>query len=100
VSALLALASSAGGFGAVLRRGDADQGALLLVIAERGSALCLLERTLQGNGTYAWTRREIGDSADLAQYVAKAAGRDPDLWVVELDVPSPERFIAEISSAT
>lgn len=97
VSALLARASAAGGFGAVLRRGDAERGSLLLLLAERGTVVSILERLLQRDGSYAWEMRPVSDSASLKLHVARATDRDPDLWVLELDIPSAERFTAEMS---
>ncbi|GAA4008223.1 hypothetical protein GCM10022280_01160 [Sphingomonas swuensis] len=95
-SALLARAQAAGGFGAVLHRGDPERGAILLVLLERGQPMALVERSLDAKGIYAWSSRPAGDSANLDQHVARARRNDPDLWTLELDVPSAERFIAEM----
>lgn len=97
VSALLALAQAVGGFGAVLRKGDPDRGSLALVLTERGSSEVLLQRLLQPDGRYDWESRPFSDSASLQQHLARARDRDPDLWIVELDIPSAERFIAEMT---
>ena len=96
-SALLARARDLGGFGTILRRGDAERGSLMLVLAERGEARCLVQRLLQGSGSYEWESRELADSDSLERQLAKARDRDPDLWLIELDVPSVERFIAEMT---
>lgn len=95
-SALLALANAHGGFGAVLQKGDADRGSLMLLLLERGRPISLLQRVLGRDGCYAWESRQAADSESLEQHVARARSRDPDLWVLELDVPSTERFIAEM----
>lgn len=96
-SALLAGARAVGGFGTVLRRGDDERGSLLLVLMERGRSRFLLQRLLQANGDYAWESQEIADSDSLERQLGKARERDPDLWLIELDVPSTERFIAEMT---
>lgn len=96
-SALLARARNLGGFGTVLRRGDAERGSLMLVLAERGVARFLLQRLLQRTGDYSWESQEIADSESLERQLAKSRHRDPDLWLIELDVPSTERFIAEMT---
>ena len=96
-SALLARARDLGGFGTVLRRGDAERGSLMLVLAERGVTRFLLQRLLQRSGDYAWEAREIADSESLERQLGLARDRDPDLWLIELDVPSSERFIAEMT---
>ncbi|GLR46758.1 DUF1491 family protein [Sphingomonas astaxanthinifaciens] len=98
VSALLAKARAEGGFGTVLARGDPDRGAIMVVLAERGEAKRLVERRLQTGGTYEWEGRESGDSANLQQHLARARDSDPDLWVIELDIPSTERFVAGMIS--
>jgi len=36
-----------------------------------------------------------GESAALEEYWRNRRRRDPDLWVIELDVPHAERFVAE-----
>ena len=98
VSALLARAAAEGGFGAVLHKGDPDRGSVLLVLAERGEPKKRLQRLLQRDGNYAWEQSDSADAQALQQYLARARQRDPDLWVVELDIPSAERFIAEMIS--
>lgn len=96
VSALLARARDAGGFGTVLRRGDEERGSILILLAERGATRFTLQRLLQRDGNYAWEARESEDSAATDQALARARERDPDLWLIELDIPSTERFIAEM----
>jgi hypothetical protein len=99
-SAWLVRTAAAGGFGAVLRKGDAEKGALLLLVLERGQPVFLVERLLQRDGRYCWERRRIVDPESAKQHLARAGTNDPDMWVLELDVPSAERFIVEtISSA-
>lgn len=102
VASFLRLAEAQGGFGTVLHKGDESWGALLLVILERGQQAGLLERSLGADGVYGWQvtgPREI-DSAGATQYVARRSRSDPDCWVIELDVPLSERFIAETIQAT
>jgi len=89
VSAALRLAFNDGRGGAVLRRGDADAGGILVVL--RGhDGLCVLSQVSTPEGEPAWMRatgaepisQEITDA-----YVQRQVGRDPDLWVVEFDAP-------------
>lgn len=96
-SALLARARDLGGFGTVLKRGDAHRGSLMLLVAERGITRFLLQRLLQRDGSYAWEARELADSESWQGNLARASERDPDLWLIELDIPSAERFIAEMT---
>jgi hypothetical protein len=97
VSALLARATAEGGFGAVLHKGDPERGTIALVLMCRGEGSLLLQRRLQAHGQYGWEARDFTDSASLGPYLARLRTGDPDMWVLELDVPSTERFIAEMT---
>ena len=70
----------------------------MLLLAERGEARFTVQRLLQPDGIYGWESRESADPESLGLQLAKAQDRDPDLWLIELDVPSAERFIAETTS--
>lgn len=88
----------AGGFGAVLKRGDPDRGSLILLIAGRGQHWACFERALTPDGNYGWQR--VGpatgaDGAALADWSQKRVRFDEDLWLIELDIADPERFIVE-----
>jgi hypothetical protein len=84
VSALLRRVAAEGGHGAVLARGDATAGALLIQLADRGVAGPLLERLLDRTGAYRWAPTGPGEEG-RADYVAARRRSDPDLWVVEVD---------------
>ncbi len=95
---LIRSAQAAGGFATVLQKGDPDRGALLLVVTSRGHHFGCLERMLSLDSDYSWQRigpPESVGSADLGEFLAKKARFDPDLWLIELDIAEPERFIAE-----
>lgn len=98
---LLRQAEAEGGFGAIIKRGDPDRGALILNVVRRGEHHAFLERSLDANGVYHW--RQVGpaegaDAATLADWSQKRARFDEDLWLIELDIPAPQRFIAETTS--
>ena len=94
--ALIRKAQGEGGFAAVLAKGDATSGAILLILTEKGANPRLLERLLQPDGNYAWAQ-PIENSAEVPAFVARRRQFDPDLWLIELDVPSAERFTAEMT---
>jgi len=53
-------------------------------------------------GTYRWQRTGPADSAssiEIADFLARRARFDEDLWAIELDIADAERFIAETTSA-
>ena len=100
VSALKRQAEVEGGFAAVLARGDSQSGAILVILAEKGRKVRVLERTLQGDGRYAW--QDIGSQAaqneeEFQKFLDRRRKFDPDLWLIELDVASAERFAAEMN---
>jgi hypothetical protein len=99
VTALLRLAEREGGFGAVMAKGDANAGAIIVVVAERGKRVQVLERLLQASGSYAWGESMGGQNeAEFDKFLERRRRFDPDLWIVELDIPSTERFAAEMSA--
>ena len=97
---LVRRAEADGDFATILKKGDADRGALLLLVASRGRHVACLERiTLEGG--YCWRRVGPGESAtspEVAEFLAKRTRFDADLWAIELDVADAERFIAETTS--
>ena len=98
VSALLRQAEAEGGFATIVKRGDPDRGALILLIANRGQHQACLERALGSDGIYGWQTvgPSIGaDPQSLADWSQKRVRFDEDSWLIELDIPDPERFIAE-----
>ena len=93
ISALLRIAEGDAGFGTVVLKGDQQSGAIIVVLAERGVPKMGMERILQQDGRYAWTNIEWGAGEEEAKrLIERRRQSDPDLWVLELDVPSAERF--------
>ncbi len=97
VSALLRRVNDAGGIGTMLARGDAQAGAILIVTLDRGVMPRLLERGIGPDGKSALVPAGPSDPSpgEIADYWRKRRQRDPDLWVIELDIPAAERFAAE-----
>lgn len=97
VSALIRRAQAEGGNGTVVTKGDGAAGAILLICAERGTVTSLSERVLKPDGHYRWAESgpQSGDPPAVADYCARRRSRDPDLWIVELDVSEAERLAAE-----
>ena len=101
-SGLIRRVSANGDFATMVRKGDPDRGALLLVISSRGRHVGCLERTLTLEGAYLWQGvgpAESASSAEIADFLAKRARFDPDSWVIELDIADAERFIAETTAS-
>ena len=95
---LVRRAEADGDFATILKKGDADRGALLLMVSSRGRHVACLERMLALEGGYNWRHVGPGESAssqEVAEFLAKRTRFDADLWAIELDVADAERFIAE-----
>ncbi|WP_426167037.1 DUF1491 family protein [Sandarakinorhabdus sp. DWP1-3-1] len=97
VSALLRRVDAAGGFGAVLARGDATAGSIAIVTRERGETR-LLAPMLAMSGGYEWLPVVEGEA--IPAWIDRARQNDPDLWIVELDIPDAARFVAETLAAS
>jgi len=93
---LIRKAEGEGGFGAVLAKGDSTAGSIMVILLERGENPRLFERLLKPDGRYSW--QQSGTAAEVPGFVARRRRFDPDLWVLELDVPSAERFAAEMNA--
>jgi hypothetical protein len=81
-----------------MRKGDEERGSLLLCVSSRGVHVACLERVLGIDGTYRWERvgpPESASSTEIADFLARRARFDGDLWAIELDIADAERFIAE-----
>ncbi len=97
VSALMRRVQAEGGNAVVLARGAPESGAILVVAAERGATTAILERILRHDGRYAWEPVGPTDDSQRAEWLARRRARDPDLWVIELDIADAQRFAAETS---
>lgn len=84
--------SAMGGFAMVLAKGDAVSGAILVVCLEKGRNSLLCERMPSLDGGSEWQpiwpqgSEKYRDNAEISAYWARRKARDPDLWVIELDV--------------
>lgn len=102
VSALIRRAEAEGGFAAVLAKGDSSAGAVMVILAENGRNARILERLLQPDGSYSW--QDVGNQAlvnpeEEKKFLARRRKFDPDMWILELDIPSAERFTAEMNDS-
>ena len=92
MAALLRRLGAARGFGAVLARGDATAGSIAVVVREAGVER-LLAAVFGASGGYEWAEMAVGDA--IPAWSERARRNDPDLWIVELDIPDAARFVAE-----
>lgn len=96
VDALARRVQAAGGFATVLAHGDDEAGAIA-VVTRQGDEEQLLAPVLGLDGRYEFTVMASGDA--IPAWINRARGRDPDLWVIELDIPQAGQFVAEMLAA-
>ncbi len=93
VDALIRRVSGAGGFATVLAHGDDTAGSIAVVTRDAGEEV-LLSPVLGVSGRYEFAAMAMG--AAVADWIERARRRDPDLWVLELDIPQAGQFVAEM----
>lgn len=97
VYALIRRAELGGAFATVARKGDATGGAVLVRTwnpREREARLYALAQS--GDGESVWMQPLAGaNETDLDAYAERAARRDPDLWIVEIEDGDGKRFLTE-----
>jgi hypothetical protein len=96
--ALIRRTQAEGGFAMVLARGAEGAGAILVQTLDKGQFSGFFERIRDFDGATRLVRcgPAVGaPMADVDAYCARRRAFDPDLWIIELDVPEGERFAAE-----
>jgi hypothetical protein len=101
VSGMIRSVSAAGGFATVIAKGDRDAGAIIVLTSEKGQISGLFERVLASSGAYDWTDslpQVLEKTREISAYLDRRRARDPDIWIVELDIADAQRFIPDSSS--
>lgn len=97
--AIMRLAETEGGFATVLAKGEHDAGTILLVTLARGKGGVLYERMPQLDGSrkfIAAKREDTENPQEFSEYLARRRRQDGDLWLIEVDIADPERFVARL----
>jgi hypothetical protein len=100
VSAILRLAESQGGFATVLAKGEHDAGTVTIVSLCHGKDAVLYERMPQADGSrifIAAKRQNTENPQEFDEYLTRRRAQDSDLWLIEVDIADPERFIAQLA---
>jgi len=97
VAALIRRANLEGALAVVSRRGDARAGAVLVrVWNSRARAMTLFSEALDSKGQSVWIRpTKSNQEADITAFVERAIGRDPDVWVVDIEDRDGRHFLVE-----
>jgi len=81
---------------AVLARGDADAGAILLKFNGGAEGCTVLTQARGQDGELLWMRATGPvpvEEVDADAYIARQRGRDRDIWVVEIETKSAENVV-------
>lgn len=103
VELLIRRAETAGGFAAILAKGDDTSGTILVQCSDCGRQGPLLERRFSPDGRYVWESvgpDDPNDDESRANYRERRRKADPDLWIVELDIADAPRLVAEWGALT
>ncbi|MCP5431830.1 MAG: DUF1491 family protein [Alphaproteobacteria bacterium] len=82
----------------VARRGERTAGAVLLRLNGLAGSSLLLERARRADGRLIWLKvlgSEPCPDAQCDAHIARAVGRDPDLWVIEVEDRAMRHFLDE-----
>ena len=91
LSAQLRYLEQQGGFYSILQRGEAQSGTIIAVHRVRGNTH-IYQQNRDSHDVLGWLRLRpkgadtwVVEQAWADAYIQRAASRDPDLWVVELE---------------
>lgn len=99
VAGIRRIAEAQGGFATVIAKGERDEGAIAIVIIGRGQPAWLYERMPSLDGNRRFVRIALEDNENKSEFsesLRRRSQRDPDLWLIEADVPDRERFVASL----
>ena len=99
VQSLLRKVNQEGGFGVVIRKGDRISGSILIQCIENGQNMRILERMPSLDDAPNWQQiwpQSTDNKQELPEYLDRRYRFDPDIWLIELDIPDVERLIAEL----
>lgn len=97
VPVLVRQVQGAGGFATVLRKGS-QWGSALLLVHRNGPFVGAYEKVPAASGEIAWRLAAEGEEA-VSAFVERQVRFDPDIWVLELDIADPARFVPGIAGS-
>jgi len=93
---MIRVVEAAGGFATIIKKGERETGAILVVTCEKGRNSTLYERMPDIDVGRKWTatrRQDPENLLDFNDYIERRRRQDPDCWIVELDVANAPQFI-------
>jgi hypothetical protein len=56
---------------------------------------------LDGSRSFVATKsEELENKEEFSEYLARRRRQDSDIWLIEVDIAEPERFVAQIAALT
>lgn len=97
VDALRRRAEAAGAFATVLHSGDQDRGDVLIKVVSGRLVRALYAREfgLDGSRQFANVLEASAGEFEATELIERRRGRDPDLWVIEIDDLEGRHFLTE-----
>jgi hypothetical protein len=96
VSSLIRRTHAEGGFAAVLHKGEAQAGTIMIIMRNNGANARVYERMPQADGTRKWhcsKKEDPENKEEFSAYIDRRSGQDRDMWIIELDIAQAERLI-------
>lgn len=96
MSALIRAANEFGDSVMVIRKGDVTSGEIFINAFIRGESQRFFAKAPMFDGPSQWEERileDIDNKEFFANYMAKLIKRDPDLWLIELNISDEQRLI-------
>jgi len=96
ISGLIRAVQAEGGFATVVAKGERDAGTLIIICCENGTNLRAYERMPKPDGTREWVLSKAQDTekpTEFSDFCDRRKRQDSDLWILEVDIANPERFI-------
>lgn len=90
--ALIRQVNSQYGSAMLIKRGDEDAGAVLVVLIDRKEQFAILREAASGRG---WDRVAMESRDALNAYLERQKGYDPDLWILEFELDDTGILIEE-----
>lgn len=97
VRALIRRAEVAGAAAFVVRKGNEEAGAIILLVSPLDGTVLVLNQARMGDGKLVWARPlgDWGPEAKAGEWCAKQVRFDPDLWIVEIEDREGRAFVDE-----
>lgn len=96
VSALLRRAQSGGASGFVMAKGDAHAGIVLVKVSTLdGLAMAYFPERNYETGARIWRASDLKSEREIDRQIMSRAGRDPDIWRVEIEDKDGRNFLTE-----